>query len=327
MKDIFIIAEHRQERLQDITWEAIAGGREVAGKTGGSLNAILLGFNVDEMARELSERCDRVFVIKDKRLENYNSELYQEAIFHIIPRDKPFIVMIGHTSTGMDLAPGLSLKLDVPLATDCLGIEVKEGRIFAIRQVYSSKVNARVFFADAKGCMITIRPGSYKPPEGEKVAGEVVIFDSPLKEIATNKVFVEYVAQEAAEVDISQADIIVAIGRGIGDAENIAVAQSLAEAIGGVIACSRPVVDKKWLPKYRQVGTSGVTVKPKIYIALGISGTFQHMGGIKGSPVIIAINKDKNAPIFRIANYGIVDDLLKVVPIIDKKIREIKGLK
>jgi len=326
MKDILVIAEHRQARLQDITGEVVVCGRELAEKTGGSLTAILLGYNVDSMAKELAERCDRVILVSDQRLEKYNSELYKEVITHLIPRDDNFVLLMGHSSTGMDLAPGLSVTLDIPLATDCIGIEIDQGRLFAIRQLYSSKVNGRVSFAGAKGYMVTIRPGSYKAEEGKKVSGKVINVDSPLKEVEMSKVSVEYVPAEAAEVDISQADIIVAIGRGIGDEENIPVAQSLADALGGVLACSRPVVDKKWLPKYRQVGTSGVTVKPKLYIALGISGTFQHMGGIKGSPMIIAINKDKNAPIFRVANYGIVDDLMKVVPLVDQKIRETKGL-
>ncbi len=325
MKNVFVLAEHRQGELRDITWELIAGGRDLASKTGGSLTVLLLGNEVDSMAQALSKGCERVVLVNDPKLEHFNSELFQEVLSDLITRESPFLTIMGHSSIGMDLAPDVAVRLDLPLATDCIGLEYIGDKLFAIRQLYSSKVNARISFSDAKGYLATIRPGAYQAVEGAQMEGEVVSIDSPLTEEVKRKVFIEYEDEEEAEVDISQADIIVAIGRGLGDEENIPQIESLAEAIGGVVACSRPVVDKKWLPKYRQVGTSGVTVKPKLYMALGISGTFQHMGGVKGSPIIVAINKDKNAPIFRVANYGIVDDIFKVAPLIEQKIRELKG--
>jgi electron transfer flavoprotein alpha subunit len=325
MKNVFIIAEHREGELKDITWELISGGRELASKTGGSLTALLLGHGVDSMAHELSKGCDKVVVMGDPKLEHFNSELYLEVLSSFLTGETPFLIMMGHSSMGMDLAPEMAVRLDLPLATDCIGLEYKEDRLFAIRQLYSSKINARISFAEAGGYLVTMRPGAFQAIEDAQIGGEVISLDSPLTEGAKGKVFIEYEAAEAGDVDISQADIIVAVGRGLGDEENIPQVESLAEVLGGVVACSRPVVDKKWLPKYRQVGTSGVTVKPKLYMALGISGTFQHMGGVKGSPVVVAINKDKNAPIFRIANYGIVDDLFKVIPLIEEKVKELKG--
>lgn len=325
MKNVFIIAEHHQGELKDITWELITGGRDLASKTGGSLTALLLGKGIDSMGQELSKGCERVMVVDDPKLEHFNSELYLEVLSSLLAGESPFLIMMGHSSMGMDLAPEMAVRLEMPLATDCIDLEYKEGRLFAIRQIYSSKVNARISFAEADGYLVTMRPGAFQATEEAQVGGEVISVDSPLTEEEKGKVFIGYEAAEAGDVDISQADIIVAVGRGLRDEENIPQIESLAEALGGVVACSRPVVDKKWLPKYRQVGTSGVTVKPKLYVALGISGTFQHMGGIKGSPVIVAINKDKNAPIFRIANYGIVDDLFKVVPLVEEKIRELKG--
>ena len=188
--------------------------------------------------------------------------------------------------------------------------------------MYSDKVNARIGFRGAANCLATMRAGS-SPAEIEAAyEGEVVSVASPLTAEVQARRFLEYVEAAAGDVDITQADVLISVGRGIGDADNLPQAEALAEALGATISCSRPVVDKKWLPKERQVGSSGKTVKPKLYIASGISGSFQHVMGMKGSDLIVAVNRDPKAPIFGIADYGVVDDLFKVLPALTQKIKE-----
>ena len=298
-------------------------GRELASGSGGELITALLGQGVGDIAGELAKRSEQVLVIEDKSLENFNSETYQKVLAQLITEQKPDITLIGHTAFGMDLAPSLAAELKMPLSTDCIDLRLEGDKLTTVRQVYGGKVNAEVSFPGAQPYMVTVRPGSY-PAEGEGgKAGEIKSLSFPPAE-AEYKKFIEYIEAAAGEVDITQADVLVSVGQGIGDIKNIPVVEELAEAMGATLSCSRPVVDKKWLPKERQVGTSGKTVKPKIYLAIGISGTFQHMAGIKGG-TIIAINKDPKAPIFRIADYGIVGDLFKVVPVLKEKVTELKA--
>jgi electron transfer flavoprotein alpha subunit len=204
-------------------------------------------------------------------------------------------------------------------------VEVGNDGIEAIRKMYSDKVSARIGFRGAKNCLITVRPGSFPAEIDAAYDGEVISVPSPLTTEIQARKFVEFLEAAAGEVDITRADILVSVGRGIGDAENIPLAEALAQALGATLSCSRPVVDKKWLPKERQVGTSGKTVKPKVYIALGISGAFQHVAGMKNSGTIIAVNKDPKAPIFNFAQYGIVDDLFKVLPALTEKAKALRA--
>jgi electron transfer flavoprotein alpha subunit len=224
----------------------------------------------------------------------------------------------------MDFAPRLAAHLRMPLASDCIGIEAKDEAFALTRQLYGGKVNAEVSFSKKGPYMITVRPGAFPVVEKGPLAGEIVSLPSPLTDEGLARRFLQYVEAAAAEVDITQADILVSVGRGIKEAENVGLVKELADALGGALACSRPVVDKKWLPKGCQVGTSGKTVKPKVYVAIGISGAFQHIAGMKGAGTIIAINKDPKAPIFSVAHYGIVADLFKIVPVIKDKIKEMR---
>ena len=263
-------------------------------------------------------------MIEDPRLEAFNAETYKKVLTQLITERKPFLTLIGHTAMGMDFAPRLAAHLKMPLASDCIGIEVRDEVLSVTRQLYGGKVNAEVSFSKKGPYMVTIRPGAFPVLEKEPLAGEIVSLPSPLTDEGLARRFLQYVEAAVGEVDITQADILISVGRGIKEAENIPIVKELADAVGGALACSRPVVDKKWLPKGCQVGTSGKTVKPKVYIAIGISGAFQHVAGMKGAGTIIAINKDPKAPIFSVAHYGIVGDLFKIVPVIKDKI---KGLK
>jgi len=320
MKELFVLAEHRQGELRDVTFEMLTKGSEISQKINADLTAVLLGHNVKEFAKRLADHAKKVLIIDDVRLENFNAETYQKVLSHLISERKPPLTLVGHTAFGVDLAPSLATELNIPLATDCINLDFEGEKLAVVRQVYGGKVNVKGVLRKSESYIITIRPATFEAKEAKAVSGEIVEVASPLSEDITYKKFIEYVQPPAGEVDITAADVIVAVGRGIKEAENMPIVEKLAKALGGVLACSRPIVDKGWLPNDRQVGTSGKTVKPKLYVAVGVSGAFQHMSGMKNSDLIIAINKDAKAPIFRVADYGITEDLFKVVPTLTDRI-------
>jgi electron transfer flavoprotein alpha subunit len=324
MSDIFALVEHRQGKIRDITFEILAAGQKLASQKGASSTAVLLGHDVKDLAEDLATRTSKVLVVEDENLRHFNSILYQKVLSSLIAKYQPFLTLIGHTAFGMDLAPSLSVEMGFPLVTDCIGLSLEEDRLKAVRSIYGGKVNASISMRESKGYLATVRPGVYSPeaPEGKK--GGIVMESSPLRETIDVKKFVEYIEAPIAGEDISQAEIIVSVGQGIGGPEPIPIIEEVAKSLGGVIACSRPVVDRNWLPKERQVGISGKTVRPKVYIAIGISGAFQHVTAMQGSETIIAINKDPRAPIFGVADYGIIDDFQNVIPILKEKAKGMK---
>jgi electron transfer flavoprotein alpha subunit len=220
----------------------------------------------------------------------------------------------------MELAPALAIETEVPLATDCTDIRIENDDIRVRRTIYNDKIEAEYSFVPSQTILVTARPGQFPILEAQG-KGEIEELDYPFGEKTELKKFEGYHEPEAAEVDITKPDILVSAGRGIKDKENLEMAQHLAEVLGGALACSRPVVDYGWLPRERQVGISGKTVKPRIYLALGISGSFQHLVGMRNSEIIIAINRDSKAPIFKVADYGIVDDIRAVIPALLEKIK------
>ena len=324
MTELFVLAEHRQGELRDVTIEMLTKGRELAEKTNTELTAVLLGHNTGDHARRLTDRAKRVLIIDDPKLQNFNSDTYQKILSHLINQRKPSLTLIGQTSFGVDLAPSLATELKLPLATDCIDVDFEGETLTVVRQVYGGKVNVKAQLRKAATYIVTIRPATFEAKETKPLGGEIVRIKSPIPEDTESKRFIEYVQPPAGEVDITAADILIGIGRGIKEVGNMPIVEELAATLGGVLACSRPIVDKEWLPTDRQVGTSGKTVKPKLYIAIGISGAFQHITGMKNSDLIIAINKDPKAPIFRVADYGVAEDLFKIVPLLKNKIREAK---
>jgi len=327
MKEIFVLAEHRRGELRDVTFEMLTKGRELSQKINADLTVVLLGHNIKEFAKSLADQVKRVLIVDDARLENFNAEAYQRVLSHLISERKPSLTLIGHTAFGVDLAPSLAAELNVPLATDCIDLDFEGEKLVVFRQVYGGKVNVKASLRKSDSYVVTLRPGTFEAREVKPLGGETIEIAPPIPEDIVYKRFIEFFEPPAGEVDISAADVIVGIGRGISDIENMPIVEKLAGALGGVLACSRPVVDKGWLPKDRQVGTSGKTVKPKMYIAIGISGQFQHVSGMKNADLIIAINKDPKAPIFRAADYGVVEDLFKVVPTLTDRILEEKSSK
>jgi electron transfer flavoprotein alpha subunit len=328
MTKIFVLAEHRQGQIRDITYEMLTKAQEIAEKTNKELTAIILGNNVAEHAKALAEYAKTVILIQDPKLENFNSEAYKKILTKLITEHKPALVMMGHTSYGIELAPRLAAALNTPLATDLIDLGFEGGALTITRQMYGGKVNVKAIARKAETYMVTIRQATFTAQKPATPAnGQITETPSPLTEEITEKHFIQYVLPPPGGVDITAAEKLVGVGRGIKDQANMPIMEELAKTLGAVLACSRPIVDKGWLPNDRQVGSSGKTVKPKLYIALGISGAFQHILGMKSSDLIIAINKDPKAPIFNFANYGITEDLFKIVPPLKNKINELKAQK
>jgi electron transfer flavoprotein alpha subunit len=320
LTEILVLAEHRKGVLRDVSFEMLAKGRDVSDSGGLELSVILLGSGCSGLADELSHHANRVLVMDHPDLTEFNAEAYMKVLVGVLAERKPRLILIGHTSCGIDLAPSLAMKSGLPLATDCIDLRLDEGSLAVIRQIYGGKMNVEGVLREAEGHIATIRPATFEPGEPRTEPGEMVTLEYPVAELKTR--FTGFVEPPPGEVDIADAEIIVAVGRGIKEEKNIPVARALAEALKGELGCSRPIVDKGWLPKERQVGSSGKTVKPKLYIASGISGSFQHVMGMKGSGLIVAVNRDPKAPIFGIADYGVVDDLFKVLPALTEKIKE-----
>ena len=321
-KDIFVIVEHRRGEIRDITLELLTKGYELS-KDRGRLHAVLLGFQNEKMIDNLKTFSDTILNIEDEKLKDFNEEYYQMVLSNLLQEKKPFITLLGQTAFGIDLAPSLATALDMPYAADCIDIEIDKERVYTEKQIYGGKISSRVSLVENWGYMVSVRPGSIAPKEGELKA-EVTAITSPLKEEIDYRRFVQYIEAAKGEVDITQAEVVVGIGRGLKEDKNLPLMEEFAKSIGGVLACSRPVVDAGWLSKDRQVGSSGKTVKPKLYIAVGISGAFQHVMGMKSADTIVAINKDPNAPIFTVADYGIVGDLFQIIPKLNEKVLEVK---
>jgi electron transfer flavoprotein alpha subunit len=312
MDEIFVIAEHRLGKVNDVTFQMLQKAGELCKSFSCRISVLLLSGKGFPVPNEITLRADRIIHLEDDRLENFNSDYYSEIIKNIIEDESPFLTFLGHTPWGMDLAPALSIRTGYPLASDCVDVFIEDDRPKVIRQIYGGKLLTKVGFKRSDGYLVTLRPGVFPGDRPGDKAGKVINMDLPSGFSGTQKQFLEFVDTGMGAVDISQADLLVSIGRGIGEEENVKVMSELAEKMGGVLSCSRPVVDKGWLPRYHQVGTSGKSVKPKVYLALGISGAFQHVAGISGTGTVIAVNKDKKAPIFRVADYGAVEDIFKI---------------
>jgi len=320
---IFAYITYKEGRADDTALELI----NAAGKINpdASVTAIVTGSgaNLDMVCNEMAASYKEVWKFDNEALVYPNAEAIRKLLVNVLPRDA--VVFVAHDTFGMDLSPGLSIKLDSVFVADVVDFEGLEGdTLKVIRQEYSGQVSTHVSCDMSAGAVINIRPGVFQGNESGAAGGQVVDKSADIGDLAVGRRFLEIVEAEVGDVDITKEDVLVSVGRGIEDQDNIEIADELAESMGAVVSCSRPIVDAKWLEKSRQVGTSGQTVKPKVYMALGISGSFQHLGGLKGNPFIVAVNKNPKAPIFQVADVGIVEDLLDFVPVLTEKIRENK---
>jgi electron transfer flavoprotein alpha subunit len=319
---VWVIAEHRRGELREVTGELLTAA---AALDAGPVTAVVLAGPGEAavLAASLRGTADGVLAVEHAQLTGFNGRAVAEGLRRLAGEREPALILGAHSAAGMDWAPTLAAGLGAPLVTDALGLAWGDGCLSATRAVYGGKLQARVRLPGAATVIATVRPGTCAAPE----AGTIGPVEDAAPEIpaALGKRFLDWVQEAAGEVDIAQADVLVSVGRGIADPENLDVAEALAEALGATLSCSRPVVDAGWLPKERQVGISGKTVKPRVYLALGISGAFQHVTAMQGAALIVAINKDPKAPIFRTAHYGIVGDLFKVVPALTKAVKDAKG--
>jgi electron transfer flavoprotein alpha subunit len=276
---------------------------------------------LDAVCESLRASFGEVWKIANESLAYPNAELVRQALVKVLPAGS--IVLIAHSHFGTDLAPGLSIKMNAAYVPDALDIEPADGAAFKfVRQEFGGQVSAHVRCDVSAGAVVSIRAGAFKALESAPAGGVVVDKSAEVGALASGRRYLETIAPETGDVDITRYPVLVSVGRGIEGQENVAIAQELADALGGAVSCSRPVVDAKWMDKSRQVGSSGQTVKPKVYLACGISGSFQHLAGIKGNPFIVAINKNPKAPIFRVADVGIAADILEFLPELTAKIRE-----
>jgi electron transfer flavoprotein alpha subunit len=316
--DVFVVAEHLKGKLADVTFELLGKGRELANAKGGKLVGVLLGSGVRNLAAEMGV-AEKVITVDHGSLENFNPETYTIALTEVVKTHTPAITLIANSSMGMDLAASLSVKANLPLVAYAFDVKVENGSVVATSQLYGGKLNVESEFT-AAGAIVCLLAGS-SPAEKGRASGSPAVEDfAPPAALNTPRVrFKRLIEPEGGDVDITTQEILVSVGRGIQSADNIPLMQELADALGGALACSRPIVDSKWLPKTRQVGKSGVKVKPKFYLALGISGAPEHIEGMKDAETIVAINSDANAPIFDYAHYGVAGDLFDIVPLLIEK--------
>lgn len=318
MKTVIVLLDRSGDALDDTARELATVAR---GAGDVRVTGVLLGHGLGPALAEAVRWFDEVVAVDDPALAVPDGDLAAAVLAPLLKRENAGCILAAHANHTMDFVPALAVRLDLPLVTDCLSVDLSGDTLTAVRPAYGGKVHARVATpASAAATMVTVRPGA-APAGACPEAGGSVRSEALPAGLTPRRRFVETVAGDAGEVDISQAERLVAVGRGIEDEESLELIRALAEALGAEIACSRPVVDKQWLPKSRQVGTSGKTVRPKVYVAVGISGSFQHVGGIKGDPYLVAINRDPKAPIFSVADVGVVGDLYDVVPALTEALR------
>jgi len=323
MTQIFAYIPFKNGAAEDVALEYPDAAKKIDPSAAVTAVVAGTGADLDKVAGEMTGIYKEVIKIDHADLAYPNAELVRKALLDVLPHDA--LILVPHDTFGMDLAPGLSVKMDSAYAADIVDFEGMDGgTLKMVRQELGGAVYTHVTSDISSGAVITIRPGSFAPTEDAAAGGTVVDKSGDVKDLSAKRKFLEVVEAEVGDVDITKADVLVSIGRGIEDEENIEIAQELADAMGAVVSCSRPIVDAKWLEKSRQVGTSGQTVKPKVYMAMGISGSFQHLGGVKGNPFIVAVNKNPKAPIFQVADVGIVEDILEFMPELTEAVKSLK---
>jgi electron transfer flavoprotein alpha subunit len=323
---ILVVAEQREGKLNRVSFETIAAAQAISKDTGWPAEIVLAGNGVGALAQELARKAvAKVYALESPALEAYTSDAYVYALKSFIGEKQPKMVLFPHTYQVRDFAPRLALGLDRTLISDSIGYKHEGGKLLFTRQMFQGKFAADVSFAGDGPWLATIQIGAFRSDQAEAGSAPVENVSAAVADGAA-RVTPHEVFQEAKQaVDLSQAEVIVAVGRGIKEQKNLALAEDLAKVLGGEVAASRPICDNGWLPLERQIGSSGQTVAPKLYFALGISGAIQHIVGMKGSRTIVAINKDSEAPIFEIADVGVVGNLFDVVPAVTDEIKKAKA--
>lgn len=327
-EEILIFAEHQGGKITRPTWEALAAGQRLAQDLGGAVSTVLLGHDVSGLASQLAAvDVQEILSVDSPQLADYTADGYTAALRQVVEQRRPRFVFFSHTYLVRDFAPKLAAALGRGLVSDCLGYRKEDGRLIFVRQVFQGKFVADAEFQGDAPYLVSFQAAAFREDSvrrgtaSAKVTTVPVSLSKDLIRTRPGELFRE--AKQA--VDLSQAEIIVAVGRGIKAPENLELAKKLADALGAELGASRPICDSGWLPMDRQIGSSGQTVAPKLYIALGISGAIQHQVGMKGARTVVAINKDKEAPIFEVATYGVVGDLFEIVPPLIEEIKKLKA--
>ncbi|MFZ2410397.1 MAG: FAD-binding protein [Candidatus Methanoperedens sp.] len=329
-RGVWVFVEHAEGEPATVSWELLGAGANLARTLGVELCSVVIGDNVEDICREsVAYGASRVFVIDAPVFHHYRTETYCSAIYYLVEKYKPEILLMGATGLGRDLAGAVATKLNTGLTADCTGLDIDDkGFLLQTRPAFGGNIMATIVTERTKPQMATVRPHVMLLPEKDTSRkGEIVRESFAIKEEDVATKVLEVVNDQGECIDLSAADVIVSGGRGMRGIENFGLLEQLAQELGGVIGCSRAAVEAGWMTSERQVGQTGKTVRPKIYIACGISGAIQHLVGMQGSDIIIAINQDRYAPIFEVATYGIVGDVFQVVPAIIDHIRELRARK
>ncbi len=324
---VLVVMEARGGAWNRMSWETLAAGRQIAGARGGVVEAAVVGQGIDALAAELAQRdISQVHAVTHELLAGYTADGYTAALEALIRAAQPSLVLFPHTYEVRDYAPKLATRFGQVLVSDVIGYKAEAQDLVFVRQLFQGKLNADIRLSGEGPHFASLQAGAFRAEEASTGApAPVEAFRPELAASSIRQAPQPPFRESARAVDLTAADLIVSVGRGIREKENIALVEELAKAMGAELAASRPICDNGWLPMERQVGSSGQTVSPKVYVAVGISGAIQHLVGMKGAKTIVAINKDANAPIFEVADYGIVGDLFEVVPALIEEIRKAKA--
>ena len=324
-KGILVFIEHVDGKLNRASLEAVRAAQLLGEQTGQEASAIVLGHGADAIAADVATRkLSKVHVVDSKWLAHYTADGYSAALKQAIAEIQPALVLLSHTYEVRDFAPKLAASMQRGLIGDCIGYKIEDGAPVFTRQIFQGKLSADVVPVGGAPHIVSFQIGSFRGDEAEAGTAQIAAVSVNLDADLIRQQPEERFKEAKAAVDLTQAPLIVSVGRGIKEAKNIEIVKKLAEALGAELAASRPICDNEWLPMDRQIGSSGQTVSPKLYLAVGISGAIQHLVGMKGSRTIVAINKDAEAPIFEIADYGIVGDLFEIVPALTAAAEKLK---
>ena len=326
-KGIFVIAQQVDNKIMGVSYELVGEAKKLASHLGCEVTAVLLGSNVGNLCDSLAERgADNVIVVDDPALKDYETESYTHGVSEVIKAKKPEIVLFGATAIGRDLAPRVSARLHTGLVADCTKLDIQEDTnlLMMTRPAFGGNIMATILSPDHRPQMATVRPGVMKKQDAQKGA-KAKVENFAINDFSAHKSYeiLEIVKKVMGRMDVQDAKVLISGGRGMGGPENFPMLEELANLMGGTFSASRAAVDAGWVEKDRQVGQTGKTVRPNLYMACGISGAIQHLAGMEDSEVIVAINKDPSAPIFEVADYGIVGDVFKILPLFTEEVRKI----
>ncbi|MBP2637208.1 MAG: carE 4 [Firmicutes bacterium] len=328
-KDVWVYLENEEGKMRNVALELLGEGRKLADSMGQKLAGVLIGNNIEGLAKEaFAAGADQVYLVEAPELARYNNDGYTATVVDLIKSYKPSVILLGATNNGRDLGPRVACRIGTGLTADCtgLGIDEETGLVAWTRPAFGGNIMATILCPDHRPQMGTVRPSVFKRPVPDySRSGEIIRVPSKVNPADIRAKIIDIIHVCTASCNLEEAEIIVSGGRGLGIPENFCYVEALAEVLGASVGASRAAVDAGWKPPLHQVGQTGKTVGPKIYIACGISGAIQHLAGMSSSDVIIAINKDPEAPIFNVADYGIVGDIVEVLPILTEEFKKIKA--